>query len=143
MQKASFYIIDKPDLKARDLFACKLIEKAYNSKCKIYINASSIEEMQNIDTQLWTFRDISFIPHEIFNNKNSNCQILIGYNAIPPIEHKDVLLNFSSSIPTFCNQFAHIIEIVYNNDEIKKISRQHYKFLQSNNYEIQTHEIKA
>ena len=90
MQKASFYIIDKPDLKARDLFACKLIEKAYNSKCKIYINASSIEEMQNIDTQLWTFRDISFIPHEIFNNKNSNCQILIGYNAIPPIEHKDV-----------------------------------------------------
>jgi len=141
MQKATFYILDKPDLKSRDLFVCKLIEKLYNNKSKIFVYTSNNTESQNIDIQLWTFRDISFIPHEIFNSKNANCQILIS-DTEPPPDHRDLLINLHPEIPKFYNQFSHILEVVYADAEIKKITRQHYKFYQQNNYELQTHEIK-
>jgi DNA polymerase III subunit chi len=141
IKKATFYILKKTDLKSRDLFLCRLVEKIYITKQRIYINIGSSAEMQNIDTQLWTFRDISFIPHEIFDTKNASCQILLGTAIIPPKEHNEVLLNLAREIPQFHEAFSHIIEVIPEIEDLKIIGRQHYKFYQQNNYEITTHEI--
>lgn len=141
IKKATFYILKKTDLKSRDLFSCRLVEKIYAAKQRIFINIGSSTEMQNFDTQLWTFRDISFLPHEVFDTKNSNCRVLLGTGITPPKEHTEVLLNLAREIPKFYETFSHTIEVIPEIEDLKIIGRQHYKFYQQNNYEMSTHEI--
>lgn len=138
---ATFYILPKDtDTKARDIFTCRLIEKLYHNKHKIYVHTISNEEVQTVDTQLWTFRDISFIPHEIYNTLNKDCQILLGYSS-PPSEHNEILMNLTPAVPSFYRNFKHIIEIVPDDPALKKAGRQRYKHYQIEGWEIKVHEL--
>lgn len=140
--KISFYLLPESTPKSCDLYACRIVEKAYSNKHTVYINTYSLEEAQKIDTQLWTFRDISFIPHEIYNqNLNSKAQILIGYN-VTPSKKDDILINLTNEIPVFYTQFNHIIEIVPNNQDLKTIGRKKYQTYQKQKLQIKTFNIK-
>ena len=141
--KAAFYILTEISLKARDLYACRIIEKAYSSGQKIYVYFATQEEAQGFDTQLWTFRDISFVPHEIYNqNPDSTAPVLIGYDKAPT-EKKDVLVNFSSDVPVFYKKFSHIIEVVPNDDAFKALARKKYQTYQQQGCQMETFNIKA
>ena len=139
--KAVFYLLPDDLIKTRDLFLCRLIEKAFTSGRKIYVNAATLEEAQTIDTQLWTFRDVSFVPHAIYNTDlDSSAPVLIGNNAMLSSDF-DVLINLAPEIPEFYSKFQHIIELIISDDMQKKIGREHYKFYQQNNYQLETHTV--
>ena len=141
--KAAFYILAEPALKARNLYACRIIEKAYSAGHRVYIHTATLEDAQNFDAQLWTFRDISFVPHEIYNQKpESDAPVLIGYD-IKPTEQKDILINIAAEIPEFYQQFNHIIEVVPNNDKLKKAARKKYKIYQEQGYQMENFNISA
>ena len=141
--KAAFYILAESTLKARDLYACRIIEKAFSNGQTIYVHTATAEEAQSFDTQLWTFRDISFVPHEIYNqNLNSTAPILIGYDMVPAGK-KDILINFASEAPSFYQQFDHIIEVIPNDANLKTAARKQYHAYQSSGYQMETFNIKA
>lgn len=139
--KAAFYILAQPSLKARDLYTCRLIEKAYGQKRQIYVHTVSLAEAQNFDIQLWTFRDVSFVPHEIYSqNTMAETSVLIGYNNAPPA-NKDILINLTATIPPFYNQFAHIITVIPNDDQWKAPARQQYQVYNKQGYKMETFNI--
>jgi DNA polymerase-3 subunit chi len=141
--KTAFYILDEPTIKARDLYACRIIEKAFSSSRTVYVHTASAAEAQSFDTQLWTFRDVSFVPHEICNqNLNSEVLILIGYNVMQ-VEKKDILINLTFEIPSFYQKFDHIIEVIPNDVSLKAAARKQYQIYQSSGYQIETFNIKA
>lgn len=142
LPKAAFYILNEVALKARDLYACRIIEKAYSNGQTVYVYVANAEEAQNFDKQLWTFRDISFVPHEIYNqNLNSKAPVLIGYN-LAAVEKKDVFINLASEIPSFYQLFNHIIEIIPNDANLKAVARKQYQVYQSSGYQMETFNIK-
>lgn len=145
--KTVFYLLQDQSLKARDLYACRLIEKAYNNKRKVYIHTVNFDEAQLLDKQIWTFRDISFIPHEIYNtnvNATNPPPIVIGYNATPnATEYNDVLINFALEIPKFYNQFQHIIEVVPNEDNLRASARKRYQYYQKQGCKMETINIDS
>jgi DNA polymerase III subunit chi len=141
--KAAFYLLAETTLKARDLYACRLIEKAYSNDLKIYVHIANEEEAQKFDTQLWTFRDISFVPHEIYNqNSTAQASVLIGFNTTPT-EKKDMLINLTTEIPSFHQQFNHIIEIIPDDKDLRAAARKKYKAYQQLGYQMETFNIKA
>lgn len=149
MKKAAFYILPDQQLKIRDLYVCRLASKAYSNKLKVYIYTSSLEENEALDTQLWTFNDISFIPHKIYNpttNATTNPisstppPVLIG-NCTPPDMYNDVLINLALILPKFIANFSHIIEIIPNEENYRQKAREHYKHFQQLNYEVVTHDL--
>jgi DNA polymerase III subunit chi len=145
-KKAAFYLLPDANPKARDLYACRVVEKAYNTGRKIYIYTASPEQSQTIDTQLWTFRDISFIPHEISSNPNSRLfnlappPVLID-NAPPLPDYTDVLINLTATLPSFCKQFAHVVEIIPNEPSWRDLVKKHGEFFAEQGYKVETHEI--
>jgi len=140
--KVVFYLLSNDSQKARDLYLCRLVEKAFIETRKIYINADTIEETQTIDTQLWTFRDISFVPHALMDkNVQKTAPVIIGHNE-PPSLNFDILINLSREIPPFHRNFKHIIEFIPNDEVYKKIGRNHYKCYQQQGYQIETHNIQ-
>lgn len=146
MKKAAFYLLSTPSIKTRDLYACRLAEKAYQNKRKTYIYVNSPTEAQAIDTQLWTFRDISFVPHQIYiptsgaDTATFLPSTIIGH-AEPPTNYNEVLINLTASLPPFFANFSHIIEIVPNEETLRSAAREHQQNYRQSGYEIVTHEL--
>ncbi|MDT8372091.1 MAG: DNA polymerase III subunit chi, partial [Gammaproteobacteria bacterium] len=84
MTRISFYLLKGDDIDNRQVYACRLAEKAYTLGHHVYIHTNSAVECKQIDHALWSFRADSFVPHLIVNDRNTDCPVLIGYDSKPP-----------------------------------------------------------
>lgn len=142
MPRIDFYILDAAGLSARLRLACRLIEKAYKNKHRIFINMDNAEEAHMLDELLWTYRDDSFLPHNLYGDGPEPAPpIQIGYQ-VTPNKHRDILLNLSKTIPDFYPQFTRVLEIVTNDTAIQNTSRENYKHYRNQGHDINTHKLQ-
>jgi DNA polymerase-3 subunit chi len=137
--KIDFYILSQTDLQADWLFACKLVEKAYEKGHQIYIHCNNQQDAFEFDELLWQFNPSSFIPHHIQGEgPKPPPPVQIGYED-KPSHIRDILINLSDSIPKQFLQFQRVCEIVREDEQQKRIKREHYKFYQGHQFSIDTH----
>lgn len=142
MSNVDFYLLNTYSKQDVYRFLCRLVEKAYQQQSHAYIHTCSLEEAQSLDDLLWTFRDISFIPHQIgeINNALLPPSILIGTDN--PKQHSpDILFNLTQEVPPFFNEFPRIIEVVCEEKEHKIQARKKYKAYKEQNCPLTTHNI--
>lgn len=131
-----FHILREQD----DLYlsTCKVIKEYYHLGNKIIVLCDDKEQVNNLDKLLWTFEQVSFIPHTSDINYDPITSVLLldkNY-ANKNINKKDynVILNLTND--TILDDVEIIIEIVGNNNEQKKISREKYHFYKKNNIDV-------
>ncbi len=141
MPRIDFYIMQESGQKDRFDFACRLIEKAYKNRHRIYIHAENESDAHVLDELLWTYRDDSFLPHNLVGEgPELSPPIQIGFQ-LKPDSQRDILINLSHQVPMFYTQFARVIEIVSHDENIQTLSREHYRTYRSNGFEITTHKL--
>ena len=140
MTKISFYILSGTQADDRQLFACRLAEKAWRLGHQIYIHTDNTEASEQFDRALWTFRNDSFIPHQLNDGQDADCPILIGHDE-PPSRLMDFIINLSSAQPLFFSQFEQMAELINDVTEIKQAGRERFRFYQQRGYEIETHNL--
>mgnify|MGYP001075574417 CR=1 FL=1 len=139
MPRVDFYLLS--DESGMYKFACIMASKAWSAGNHVYMYAETEDTAKKLDDLLWTFRDISFVPHEIYNEtENNEVPITIGFGNHFP-NHSQVMINLDYKIPEFAEKFSRIIEIVENNEKNKKVARQRYRQYKENDYEIHDHKI--
>lgn len=131
-----FYITQQT-AQGRLQFACQKIAEAYSAKQTIYIQCATAKEMALLDDLLWTFNDISFIPH---GNKESNTPVQLGHDVWPD-KPFHLLINLHPDVPPQPQHYQQIIEIVCTDPELKNISRAHYKAYQTANFPLKSHNL--
>lgn len=133
LPKVNFYVLSSLSEQARQAFACKLAEKAYRLGFKSYILTNSLQQAQQIDHTLWTFRANSFVPHEIFqDNVPSAANAVIIGTQQPPALWQHTLINLSTDCPLQVAQSTQIFELLDNDETQKQAGRlryRHYKTL--------------
>ena len=139
--RVDFYVIKSQEPDQKLLIACRLIEKAYRHGHRVFIHCDHQEQAQQIDELLWTFKEDSFIPHNIQGEGPDQPPVVqIGYqNNVG--NFNDILINLSQDVPAFFIKFRRIIEIVEADEESKNISRQHYRYYKQNHAEISSTEV--
>ena len=142
MPEVYFYILSTASQQERNIFACKLIEKAYRNKQFCYVYTDTQEQSQQLDKQLWTFRPGSFIPHQIYNGNTPDYEqtVLIGTQAAPD-KWQNLIFNLSSKYPDNLTQTERVLEILDNNEEIKPAGRIRYRQYQQTGLNITTYNI--
>ena len=141
MPKVDFYTIAKTTEDDRLRFACRLTEKAWSLGHKVYIHTDSEAMAQEMDNLLWEFNPESFVPHAIDGIiDDEEVPVLIGF-AEQFSGPKDVLLNLSRDIPPFHAEFQRISEVVIDDQDIKKFSREHWQAYKTLGYELEHHEL--
>lgn len=143
MPKIDFYILATDSEADRLGFVCRLIEKAYKNQHRIYIHAESVALAHQLDELLWTYRDDSFLPHNLLGEGPDPAPpIQIGFEQ-KPVNHRDILINLQPSIPEFVTQFSRVCEIIRNDAECQAIARDNYREYRTRGYEINTHKLQS
>lgn len=143
MLKIDFYVIEDTNPQARLRLACRLIEKAYKNRHRIYVHTDNVTEAHKVDELLWTYREDSFLPHNLYGDGPEPAPpIQIGYEKTPE-KQRDILLNLSKTVPEFYGQFARILQIVSADTETQAAAREHYRFYRSQGHDINTHKLQT
>lgn len=130
-----FYLLEDESLSQRQSLCCRLAEKAYQQGHSAWILVASDEEASTLDTLLWTFKEASFIPHEIAKGQ-ALCAPIIISSTVTPDPTYSLLINCHDIIPENFLAFTRILEVLP-----KKIAREHYRHYQQHHCPIKTHAL--
>jgi len=138
--KVDFYIHNtaaRDDAHERTM--CKLAEKISTQGKRVYIHAEA--QSQRLDTLLWTFREGSFVAHELYQpGVATEVAVQIGAHPSPEID-SDVLINLAAEVPLFFSRFPRVAELVGSSDTAKKQGRERYRFYRDRGYTLDMHEL--
>jgi DNA polymerase-3 subunit chi len=141
VSRVDFYIL--PENSGRDRFACSVANKAWQSGHNVYIHTNSREMAIKLDDLLWTYHDISFVPHALTSQSNpSDAPIIIGWQATVP-DYCTVMINLTADFPTSAERFARIVEIVAGNEDERDVARNHYRAYRDDGHEMHSHTVKG
>lgn len=142
VSKVDFHIIDNDEKSAFLRYACRLVRKAYNNGYRVYVRTENEEDMKQLDTLLWTFSDLDFIPHAILDRECGQEPVIIGM-----IEHnaddRTVLINLSTTMAKNYSGYSRIFEVVRNDPVSVAAGRERYRNYRQMNDELSNHHIAA
>ena len=139
MAQVDFYVLDRVDEHARNTLTCKLAEKAWRLGNSIHIHTMTREDAERLDKLLWTFRDGSFVPHELTGG-DTGAPVTIGYGDAD-IEPRDLLITLCDEIPAFAESFPRVAELVTSDESSRAKSRNRYTTYRDNGHKMDTHKI--
>ena len=141
MTQIDFHILQDASVEARWLYVCRFIEKVERLGHSILVIVNTVEEAQELDDLLWSFKPESFIPHQILGrDEEAKIEITFPANSADSSAHHDVLINLGSDIPDYFSRFARLAEIVIQEPKILENTREHYKFYKQRGYPITHHQ---
>lgn len=142
MSQVSFYILSASGEIARQQFACRLAEKAYRMKNCVHIKAASRQAAEKLDELLWTFRQGSFVPHEIVQagTQESASPVTISFDTVANTMC-DLYINLGDAIPDSASTFPRIAEIVTGDEELRLLSRERFVHYRNDGHTLETHKL--
>lgn len=142
MTEVSFYILATEDTAQRELFACRLTEKAFGLGNRVWLQTSDEATAAALDDLLWSFKPTSFVPHALAA-VDSSAPVLIGHGIAPPPPDMALLINLGNGVPDFFSQFARTAEIVVQTPAIQQATRAHWRFYRDHGCPLQTHHLQG
>jgi DNA polymerase-3 subunit chi len=140
MTRIDFYILSDGQAQAREVYACRIADKAYQLGHNIYIHSESPQQAERLDDLLWSLKAGSFIPHALYRD-DPQLPVTIGHDA-EPLENTDLLINLSAEAPSFFSRFERVAEIVNEDPQYKAQARERFRFYRDRGYELQHHQIR-
>jgi DNA polymerase-3 subunit chi len=140
MSRADFYILNGKTSAPR--FSCSIANKAWESGHSVYIITRNEAEAGELDDLLWTYQDISFIPHARIDNNKSDTPVLIGWYGSDTPE-ADVIINLTDSIPDCISSFGRVIEIIPEDPDLKTQGRERYRQYRELGFDLYNHAINT
>jgi DNA polymerase-3 subunit chi len=110
--------------------AAKMAAAAWEKKKTLILRCHD-DELDRLDTHLWTFRDESFLPHEVWRSGATLADehariLLVSSDETPRPGH--ILLQLAPASLEFARTFDTVIDVVDHTDEPRlTASRARYK----------------
>ncbi len=140
MTRVDFYIIGDHSRQNRERILCSLAQKALNQGHRIHIHTADEQQANRLDNLLWTWNDVSFLPHAAVSEASADTPIHIGYNVDEP-RFDDILINMADPAPGFFSRFERVLEIVATEPVERERARQRYRFYQDRGYPLSKHDV--
>ena len=142
MARIDFYVLSQSGERARQLFACRLAEKAYKLEHTVHIHAADEATASRVDELLWTFRDGSFVPHNLLRAGDASPAAPVTVGCDPGYAgSRDLLINLDATIPACARAFPRIAELVTSDEDSKQESRRRFVAYRDEGHELDTHNV--
>ncbi len=108
------------------LHACYLAANFYRNNQRVFIYTEDQPSAHNIDELLWAFEPESFVPHNLAGEGPRNgAAVEISWQM--PSNRRPILINLTSTVPNFANQFSQIIDFVPADENRKQQARERFR----------------
>lgn len=142
MARVDFYVLGVAGEPSRWKFACRLAEKAYRLNNTVHIQAVDRDTADKLDELLWTWRDGSFVPHDLTGSGyKERPPVTIGYSPEHAKEGSDLLINLGDEVPDDIGAFPRVAEIVTSDDDKRRQSRVRYAHYREQGHTLDTHKL--
>ena len=135
---AIFYILDPDD--DINYCTCKIIKKFYEEGKKILVSSKNSILIDDLNKLLWTFEQLSFIPHSTSKDYDSLTQVLLtetGYKNDSIIKKDyNIFINLDDEVKTDYHNYEIVIELVSGNEHQKNLAREKYLYYKNNRLNV-------
>ena len=135
---AIFYILDSDD--DINYCTCKIIKKFYEEGKKILVSSKNSILIDNLNKLLWTFEQLSFIPHSTSKDYDSFTPVLLtetGYKNDSIIKKDyNIFINLDDEVKTDYHNYEIVIELVSGNEHQKNLAREKYLYYKKNRLNV-------
>ena len=133
LTQAMFYSIEEKstvtgvtDAQLHLHYACLQAAHFYRQNQRVFIYTQDQQSAHDIDEMLWAFDPDSFVPHNLIGEgPKQGAAVEISWQ--PPKNRRAVLINLTSEVPNFANQFSHLIDFVPADDTLKEQARNRFR----------------
>lgn len=140
--RVDFYVLAAPGNAARLRYACRLAEKVYHLSQRVHIHTDWPAAAVELDELLWTFRQGSFVPHEVARpGTEPQSPVTIGHGAAAPPD-ADLLINLTAEVPGFAARYRRVAEIIDGSAEGRRSGRERFRHYRDAGRETATHNIE-
>ena len=141
MTTVDFYNLASSDPSSLLEFTARLALKAWRSGHNVYIHCDDMTQVSDIRDSLYTVEPSSLPAVSSCDDKNI-APIHIGFDdEHAPRATSDVMINAASSLALCFSRFVRLLEITNQQEDIRNIKRQNYKFYRERSYQIKSHNI--
>ena len=141
MPRVDFYVLESSEARARLVFACRLAEKAFLLEQRVSLLTDSEADARTLDDLMWTFRDRSFVPHELqAAGREPETPVVIACGT-QAAAHRDLLINLGSTVPPGYAGYSRIAEIIDADGERRRAGRERYRYYVDQGVKPQSHNI--
>ena len=142
-ERVDFYILKNADARTRQVFACRLTEKAYLKQLSVLLLAADEAQARDLDELLWTFSDDSFVPHQWLRASqppDAGTPVSIATHT-PDGPAADLVLNLAGAAAGALDRFARIAEILDEDAERLRAGRARFKAYRERQIPLETHQL--
>jgi DNA polymerase-3 subunit chi len=108
---------------------------------RVHIHNDTVELVKQLDDLLWTFRDRSFIPHEIATERAAQTTVTLSHEWAP--EQCDVLVNLATDVPEFFTRFVRVAEIIDQDEHRRESGRKRFRHYRDQGYTPNHHRLES
>jgi len=106
--------------------ACLQASHFYRQNQRVFIYTQDQQSAEQIDELLWAFDSDSFVPHNLVGEgPKQGAVVEISHQA--PQGRRPVLINLTSTMPDFANQYQFIVDFVPSEATLKQRARERFK----------------
>lgn len=134
-------LADKPG------YACRLLRKAWRQGARVVVTGAP-EALNRLDVLLWTFEHEEFLPHarlragQRIEPALQRTPIWLA-DAVADWSDPQVLVNLGPDIPTGCERFARVIELVGEDADDAGAGRARWRHYQAAGFAPTLHDSAA
>ncbi|GLX79178.1 DNA polymerase III subunit chi [Thalassotalea insulae] len=125
-----FYLLNKETsadkLQLALLHSCFQAAYFYRQQQRVFIYCQDQAQAHQIDELLWSFEPDSFVPHNL-SGEGPKQGSAVEISWQPPTNRRPVLINLTSTVPTFAHQFSQIVDFVPSDEQLKQSARERFK----------------
>ena len=123
--------------------SCLFAEECLRADLRLCIHVEDEASVERLDQALWTFRDISFVPHQCVATGGPDPDPLITIGCpdqLPDVGH-GVLFNLAGLQPQHYPGYARLIELVSGAQQQRQVSRARYRRYRGLGYALEQVEV--
>lgn len=122
-------------------YACLQAAYFYRQNQRVFIYTQDQESAHSIDEMLWAFDPDCFVPHNLIGEgPKQGAAVEISWQV--PTNRRAVLINLTSDIPNFANQFSHLIDFVPADENLKEQARNRFRTCRQWNFNV-AHQVAS
>jgi DNA polymerase-3 subunit chi len=123
-------------------YACRLLRKAVGKGAKLVVTGEPAL-LRELDTALWTFSPLEFIPHCYGDGAGATvlaASPVVLSDTANAASHHEVLVNLGARVPEGFERFERLIEVVTADEQDRVQGRRRWKHYADRGYAIQRHD---